>query len=132
MAEALLEYHSGGAIRARSAGSHPKPLHPDAVRAMAARGIDISARRSKRLERFTARRFDRVITLCDRVREICPEFPGAVTAHWSMPDPAAGSDTGAARYAEFERTAQELESRIPFLIGELILCTERSSSNEPH
>ena len=31
MAEALLEHRSGHTIQARSAGSHPKPLHPNAV-----------------------------------------------------------------------------------------------------
>jgi protein-tyrosine-phosphatase len=115
MAEALLEQDSGGRIRARSAGSHPKPLHPDAVRAMAERGIDISTQHSKHLDRFASTRFDRVITLCDRVREICPEFPGVPEAtHWSMPDPSAEGT-----YAAFQRTAQDLEARIPFLIGEL-------------
>src|SRR5438477_12365282 len=66
MAEALLEHHSGGTIQARSAGSHPQPLHPNAVRVMAERGIDISMRTSKHMDRFTQTRFDRVITLCDR------------------------------------------------------------------
>ena len=42
MAEALLERRSEGTIVARSAGSHPKPLHPNAVRVMAERGIDIA------------------------------------------------------------------------------------------
>jgi protein-tyrosine-phosphatase/DNA-binding transcriptional ArsR family regulator len=120
MAEALLEHASGGAIRARSAGSHPKPLHANAVRVMAERGIDIAGRKSKHLDRFTQARFDRVITLCDKVREICPEFPGATAAiHWSMPDPAAAPDGEDASYAAFQRTAEELESRIPFLIAEL-------------
>jgi protein-tyrosine-phosphatase/DNA-binding transcriptional ArsR family regulator len=118
MAEALIEHRSGGAIRARSAGSHPKPLHPNAVRAMAERGIDISTYTTKHLDKFRETRFDRVITLCDKVREICPEFPGATArAHWSMPDPAAGE----ASYAAFERTAEELEARMPFLIAELSL-----------
>ena len=75
MAEALLEHHSGGTIRARSAGSHPRALHPNAVRVMAERGIDISGRPTKHLDRFKGARFDRVITLCDKLREICPEFP---------------------------------------------------------
>ena len=126
MAEALLEHHSGGTIQARSAGSHPKPLHPNAVRVMAERGIDISARTTKHLDRFRQARFDRVITLCDKVREICPGFPGAaVTAHWSMPDPASEGATDETSYPAFRRTAEELESRIPFLIGELTLRTER-------
>ena len=72
-----------------SAGSHPKPLHPNAVRVMRDRGIDISRRRSKHSSEFADRRFDYVITLCDRVREVCPEFPGVPEPiHWSVPDPA--------------------------------------------
>ncbi len=121
MAEALLEHHSGGTIRARSAGSHPKPLHPNAVRMMAERGIDISKQPSKHLDRFAEARFDRVITLCDKVREICPEFPGAAAViHWSMPDPDSAGATSESSYEAFARTAEELESRIPFLISELI------------
>ncbi len=125
MAEAMLEHHSGGAIRARSAGSHPKPLHPNAVRVMAERGIDISTQKSKQLDRFKETRFDRVITLCDRVREICPEFPAAMATHWSMPDPASEGAPDETSYAAFERTADELEARIPFLIGEMTSHTER-------
>src|SRR5215211_7723799 len=42
MAEALAGQLSGGAVRAASAGSHPKPLHPNAVRVMRAHGIELS------------------------------------------------------------------------------------------
>jgi ArsR family transcriptional regulator, arsenate/arsenite/antimonite-responsive transcriptional repressor / arsenate reductase (thioredoxin) len=130
MAEALLEHHSGGTIRARSAGSHPKPLHPNAVRVMAEGGIDISTRTSKHMDRFRDTRFDRVITLCDKVREICPQFPGAAaTTHWSMPDPASEGEADETSYPAFRRTAEEIESRIPFLIGELTLHKERRTSN---
>jgi protein-tyrosine-phosphatase len=101
-------------VSAVSAGSHPKPLHPLAVRVMRDRGVDISARRSKHLDEFTGREFDYVISLCDKVREVCPEFPGAPeTIHWSVPDPA--SEPGAPLSA-FERAAAELETRIGFLI----------------
>lgn len=131
MAEALLEHHSGGTIRARSAGSHPRPLHPNAVRVMAERGIDISGRASKHLDKFQRARFDHVITLCDKVREICPQFDGAAqTAHWSMPDPASEGATDDASYPAFERTAEDLEGRIPFLISELKVRAERKRSNE--
>ena len=106
MAEALAEQLSGGAISAASAGSHPKPLQPDAVQVLRRRGIDISGRRSKHLDEFAGERFDYVITLCDRVREVCPEWPGLI--HWSIPEPA---DREA-----FERTATELCTRIGFLI----------------
>lgn len=120
MAEALLEHRSDDQIQARSAGSHPKPLHPSAVRAMAERGIDISGRQTKNLSRFVRTRFDRVITLCDKVREVCPEFPGHPTsAHWSMADPAA-ADT----YPVFERTADEIETRVGLLIAQMTADAE--------
>jgi protein-tyrosine-phosphatase len=99
-------------------------LHPNAVRVMAERGIDISERRSKHLRRFSRTRFHRVITLCDKVKEICPEFPGPpATAHWSMPDPAAEGDGHDASCHAFRRTADELDVRIALLIGELTAQT---------
>jgi hypothetical protein len=71
MAQALVEHLTDGAIEASSAGTNPKPLHPNAVRAMREHGIDIAGRRPKHLSRLTDRRFDYVISLCDRVREVC-------------------------------------------------------------
>jgi protein-tyrosine-phosphatase len=121
MAEAFLHHHTNGRITARSAGSHPKPLHPDAVRAMAERGIDISGRRSKHLDGFAHDRFDRVVTLCDKVREVCPELPGSPTAsHWSMADPSGEADDAGETYPAFVRTAGEIEHRVNLLIAELL------------
>jgi protein-tyrosine-phosphatase/DNA-binding transcriptional ArsR family regulator len=129
IAEALLEDGSDHTIEARSAGSHPKVLHPNAVRVMAERGIDISGHTTKQLGRFARTHFDYVITLCDRVREICPEFPGApATAHWSIADPAAEGDNDEATYPAFERTASELEARI----GHLIVRLSRTEGGNPH
>jgi ArsR family transcriptional regulator, arsenate/arsenite/antimonite-responsive transcriptional repressor / arsenate reductase (thioredoxin) len=118
IAEALLETLSDGAVDVVSAGSRPKPVHPNAVLVLRERGIDISTRQSKHLDTFARRRFDYVITLCDRVREVCPEFPGKPDAiHWSIPDPGLEGDTDEATYPAFERTADELETRIRFLIA---------------
>ena len=115
IAEALLVRMSAGAIEARSAGSHPKPLHPNAVRVLRDRGIDIAANRSKHLDEFVSERFDGVITLCDRVREVCPEFPShPELVHWSIPDPALAGSTNRASYPAFVRTAGELETRLGF------------------
>jgi ArsR family transcriptional regulator, arsenate/arsenite/antimonite-responsive transcriptional repressor / arsenate reductase (thioredoxin) len=117
IAEALAEELGEGVVQARSAGSQPKPLHPNAVRVMRERGIDISDHRSKHLDRFAGQRFDYVITLCDRVREVCPEFPAHPDLiHWSIPDPAREGGTDAETYPAFERTAHELAVRIPFLL----------------
>jgi protein-tyrosine-phosphatase len=117
MAEALLEHLSNGAVEARSAGSHPKPIHPGAVRAMRSRGIDLTGRRSKHVRELARRRFDYVVTLCDRVREVCPEFPGSPERiHWSVPDPAAEGGDDRESFPAFERAAAELDSRIRFLL----------------
>jgi protein-tyrosine-phosphatase/DNA-binding transcriptional ArsR family regulator len=120
IAEALIVQMSGGAVAAASAGSQPKPLHPNAVRVMAERGIDIRTNRTKHLDELVAQRFDAVITLCDKVREVCPEFPAHPRlVHWSIPDPALEGPTARASYPAFERTAKELETRIGFLLDVL-------------
>jgi protein-tyrosine-phosphatase len=120
IAEAYTEHLSEGRIAAASAGSSPKPLHPDAVRVMRRRGIDISHHRTKHLDEFTSERFDAVVTLCDRVREVCPEFPhGPARIHWSMADPSTEGSNRREQHAAFERTATEIESRVGFLLDAL-------------
>jgi len=117
MAEALLEHVSNKTVETYSAGSRPKSLHPNAVRVMRERGIDISGQRAKHLSEFARRRFDYVISLCDRVREVCPEFPGhPEVIHWSIPDPALEGENDQESYPAFRRTAAELETRIRFLL----------------
>jgi len=118
MAAALARARSAGRVRAFSAGSHPRPVHPDAVRVMAERGIDLSGHRATHLSAFAAERFDCVITLCDRVREVCPKFPGHPGyLHWSIPDPAAPGGGDADTRPAFERLAADLETRVGFLLA---------------
>ena len=120
IAEALVEHRSARTVVAHSAGSHPKPLHPNAVRVMAERGVDIAGRPTKSLSGFARTRLDRVITLCDKVREICPEFPGTpIAAHWSIADPAAAGDNDKATYAAFEDVADEIDGRVALLLADL-------------
>jgi ArsR family transcriptional regulator, arsenate/arsenite/antimonite-responsive transcriptional repressor / arsenate reductase (thioredoxin) len=127
IAEALCERVSEGAVSAVSAGSHPKPLHPNAVWVMRDRGIDLAGRRSKHLSEFAAQRFDYVISLCDRVREVCPEFPGGPELiHWSIPDPAREPGNDEETLPAFERTATELCTRIGFLIEAI----EQTTTNQ--
>lgn len=117
IAEALLRRAAAAtrptaAVRACSAGSNPKPVHPHAVAVMAERGIDLSAARPRHFDEFARQRFDYVITLCDRVREVFPGFPGhPEPIHWSIPDPAREPDG----YPAVQRIAAELAERIGFL-----------------
>jgi len=130
MAEALTNTRFAQAVQARSAGSYPKPLHPNAVRVMAERGIDISGNTSKHLRRYERSHFDYVVTLCDKVREVCPEFPGVPhRIHWSMPDPAAEGSADSETFPAFERTVQELEVRIPQLVAQLF-APQGGTANE--
>jgi protein-tyrosine-phosphatase/DNA-binding transcriptional ArsR family regulator len=131
LAEALTQRRSGGIVQAFSAGSHPRSLHPNTVRVMAEHGIDVRGRPAKHLSVFTAERFGYVITLCDRVREVCPEFPGHPRhIHWSIPDPAAAGDTDEASYPAFQATAAELEARIGFLLATIAATPARSAHQE--
>jgi ArsR family transcriptional regulator, arsenate/arsenite/antimonite-responsive transcriptional repressor / arsenate reductase (thioredoxin) len=131
MAEALVQRRSGGLVQALSAGSHPGALHPNTVRVMTEHGIDVRGRAAKHLSVFSADRFDYVITLCDRVREVCPEFPGHPRhVHWSIPDPAAAGDTDEASYPAFQATAAELEARIGFLLAAIAATPARSAHQE--
>jgi len=120
MAEALARARSGGAIEAYSAGSHPRPVCANAVRVMRdEHGLDLAGHASKHLDMFAGQRFDWVISLCDRVREVCPEFPGCPEAiHWSIANPVTG-DSDDVTYPLFQQTAAELSTRIEFLLAVL-------------
>jgi len=127
-AEALAQARSAGRVRAFSGGSRPKPLHPNTVRLLASRGIDLAGRQSKHLGVFSGRRFDYVITLCDLVREVCPEFPGHPGyVHWSVPDPAASGGSDEETYPAFEAMAAELETRIGFWLAAAGAAPARAS-----
>jgi len=116
MAEAFLKHATNNSVEVFSAGSHPSRLHPNAVRVMRGYGIVLTGR-AKHLDEFAGQRFDYVVTLCDRVREVCPEFPGPGHAiHWSMANPADDGDTDLATYPAFEGAAAELATRIRFFI----------------
>jgi protein-tyrosine-phosphatase/DNA-binding transcriptional ArsR family regulator len=128
MAEALLAQRAPR-IEVVSAGSHPKQLHPNAVAVMRDHGIDLSGRRAKHMDEFAGLSFDYVISLCDRVREVCPPFPGHPgIVHWSMPDPAASGDTLAATFPAFQRTAEQLSARIGFLLQFITHTDQREAS----
>ncbi|WP_433476278.1 helix-turn-helix domain-containing protein [Spirillospora sp. CA-142024] len=123
IAEALLTRRGAGHVEATSAGSHPKPdIHPHAVRVLRERyGVDIADRHPRHLDTMTGRRFDYVISLCDKVREVCPEFPGRPRlVHWSIADPSAPGDAGDDGYAVFCRTAAEIDTRVRHLLAALV------------
>ena len=114
MAEAILRHLTRGAFEVESAGSRPKaeihPLAREAVRSLL--GVEMDGQRPKPVEDFLSRKFDYVVTVCDRAAETCPAFPGAEVIRWSLPDPAEGADTDESKRRAFAASAKDLLQRV--------------------
>ena len=80
-------------------------------------GIDMSQAHPKHFDEFHDQHFDAVVTVCDRVREVCPVFPDdPERIHWSFPDPAEVEGSPDDQYHAFEQTSLQLITRIRLLI----------------
>ena len=113
MAEALLRDTGGGAFEVVSAGVTPRPVSPLTVRSLGGVGLDIEGAASKPVGLFLGRRFDYVITLCDRARLTCPVFPGGThTLHWGVDDPAEAAGSEQERQSAYDRALREIALRI--------------------
>ncbi len=116
MAEGLLRARGGERFEALSAGTHPRGVHPLAIRAMREIGIDISAaagHRAKSLNEFAGQPIDLVVTVCDEAAEECPYFPSARRQeHWSFPDPSAATGSEEQRLAVFRQVRDAIAARI--------------------
>ena len=110
IAAAWLNDICGDYFEAESAGLEPGELNPLAVQVMNEVGIDISHQTSKDVEIYVNRKFDFVITVCDRAKQQCPIFPGAEAIHWGFDDPA---EAPSEREGEtFRRVREEILQRI--------------------
>jgi len=117
MAEALLRKLGGDQVEVFSAGSEPTSIHPLAIKVMSDLGFDLSIHQAKHFNEFAGQNFDYILTLCDRIREVCPVFPGdPEQIHWSFPDPAAIEGDLQTQEYGFRDTAQLLKVRIEYLL----------------
>jgi arsenate reductase len=116
MAEGLLRHMAGDRFEVFSAGTRPAGLNPNAVKAMAEAGIDISGHRSKSVDECAGQQFDCVFTVCDNAKEACPFFPGGgKRIHHSFKDPAAAP---AERQMDvFRRVRDEIAARLEQFAG---------------
>jgi arsenate reductase len=112
MAEGWARRLKGDAIEPYSAGIAAHGLNPDAVRAMAEAGVDISGHRSKLADELRGIEFDYVVTVCGHAHENCPIFPGkAKMVHVGFDDPprlAADAKTDEERLAPYRRVRDEI------------------------
>jgi arsenate reductase (thioredoxin) len=117
MAEGLLRARGGTRYEVFSAGTHPRQVHPLAIKAMAELSIDISEQagyRAKGSEAFDAAPpMDLVVTVCDEAAEECPYFPRARRQeHWGFPDPSKASGSEEERLAVFRQVRDAIAARI--------------------
>jgi arsenate reductase len=121
MAEGLARAFHGDVLDVVSAGSRPAGwVHPLAVEAMAAIGVDISAQTSKSAEPFLDQPFDIVVTVCDSAAKDCPTWPGAKRiVHWPIEDPSYGMDDPATRLDRFIERRDEMRVLIDELVKSL-------------
>lgn len=120
MAEALLAYHGGDRVAARSAGSYPAGyVHPLALKVLAELGIDASDAHSKSWDEFAGQPFNTILTLCDSAAgETCPWFPGSVIrAHWGTRDPYTFIGNEEETLACFREVRGHLEARVRALLA---------------
>lgn len=116
LAEALLRQMGGDQVEACSAGSEPTAVDPDAISVLRDLGINPAPLVAKSLTAFSGQHFDYIITVCDRVRDACPVFPGdPKQVHWSFADPAVIEDAQKRR-AAFGQVAGDLQTRIRYLL----------------
>ena len=113
MAEGFLRHFGGEKFEVHSAGLIPSFVHPLAIKVMKEIGIDISNQYSKSIRKFNGQSFDYVITVCDKAKEACPNFPGdAVKIHWNFEDPALATGTEEERLNVFRRVRDEIKAQI--------------------
>ncbi len=119
MAEAVLNYWDSDKFIAYSAGSNPaEEIHPLAVKVLSQAGFDMTNKRPKSMDEFLNEEIDFIITLCDRMKENCPIFPGQpILAHWGMPDPKEFEGTEQDKLKFFEKTLKEISQRIVLFLN---------------
>jgi arsenate reductase (thioredoxin) len=116
MAEGFLRAFAGDRFVVESAGTTATELHPLAVRAMAEKGIDITAQRSKSVD-DVGEGWDVVVTVCDANCPIPPR--SGMKLRWRYPDPAQAGGTDAERLAAFRKVRDGIEQRVRSLAARL-------------
>jgi ArsR family transcriptional regulator, arsenate/arsenite/antimonite-responsive transcriptional repressor / arsenate reductase (thioredoxin) len=130
MAEGWLRHLSQGRVPVRSAGTHPRALHPLATRVMAEAGVDIGYQQAKDISALADLQPDVVITVCDLAREECtPVPPGTPLLHWSVPDPVTATGDEEVQLQTFRMVRDGLGQRVGALIP--LLPTLLAPTDQP-
>jgi arsenate reductase (thioredoxin) len=110
MAEGLLKHITQSKYEINSAGTKPSIVRPEAIKALAEIGIDISNNRSKSVNEFINDEIDFVLTVCDNAKESCPYFPAKTKLiHHSFEDPAEAQGDEETRLNAFRKIRDEIK-----------------------
>ncbi len=110
MAEGLLKHITSNEYEINSAGTKPSIVRPEAIKALAEIGIDISKNRSKSVDEFADEEIDYVLTVCDNAQENCPYFPAKTKlVHHSFADPAEVEGDEETRLNAFRKIRDEIK-----------------------
>lgn len=112
MAEGWLRELAQGRCRTSSAGTRPKGIHPGAIAAMAAAGVDLSTQSSDSIDAYLDPVPDVVIAVCDHAAEHCPELPGAHVVRWPFRDPDGATGTPEEIEAVFHEVRDAIRARL--------------------
>lgn len=114
MAEGLLKHICKGKYDVFSAGTNPRAVRPQAIKALAEIGIDISDNRSKAVDEFRNIKIDFVLTVCNNAKENCPYFPAKTKLiHYSFKDPADVEGDEEMRVAAFRKVRDQINIYLP-------------------
>src|SRR5262249_35712693 len=111
IAEALLRRLDSAHFDVTSAGIDCGEMHPLAIEVMKEIGVDLKGRVPKAMHDVLNLGFDFVITLCERAKVACPEFPKAELVHWRFDDPLAATDD-IKRKRTFPSLREEISRRV--------------------
>lgn len=122
MAEGFARHYGRGLIEAHSAGiSGGESVHPLAARVMLESGIDIRARRPKKVDPDLFEQMDIVITLCSDKNPNCPARGRNLRRlHIPVEDPARFEGTEEKKLAAFRSARDDIEQKINSLLTEIM------------
>jgi len=115
MAESIANHFFKESVDAKSGGTAPSQVNPNAVKVLAEIGIDASQNRSKHINDFNNDNFDYSISLCGNPTEgTCPVFFGKVNSrlHWPFPDPADATGSEDKVLEVFRKVRDDIKSKI--------------------
>lgn len=97
----------------KSAGIEAHGLNPNAIKAMAEVGIDITTQTSDVIDLDVLNNATLIVTLCGDAADNCPVTPPNIKReHWGFDDPAKAQGTEIEKWIVFQEVRDAIEQRI--------------------